>query len=378
MEEIAINNALDLKINRENLLKPLHLITSAIDKKQALPILSNILFKIKHGVLSLTGTDLEVELVKHIPLIDSADDIELAIPAKKLYDICRALPAESEIKLTQKANQLIIRSGRSRFVLSLITTTDFPTVEKTDKPLFSFTIQSTVLRRLFEKTSFSMAQQDVRYFLNGLLLDLKNGQCTAVATDGHRLSTSSQAIDFTGSGRCQVLIPRKAVLELIKLLETDLEELIQVQVAENYISVSSNDFMFTSKLIDGQFPEYQALIPKGDSSVASIAREQLKNALSRVAILSNEKCRGAWLSFNQGTLVLQANNPDKDEAEDELAIDYTGPTLRIGCNINYLLDVLSVIDSETINIHLGDTNSSVLLGSNEHQGDQYVVMPMCL
>lgn len=375
---MTTNQALDLRINRESLLKPLHLITSAIDRKQALPILSNILFQLKNGSLSLTGTDLEVELVKTIPLVDNSDEAELAIPAKKLYDICRALPSEAEIRLTKKDNQLVIRSGRSRFVLSLIAAADFPSVEKTDNPLFSFTIQSTVLRRLFEKTGFSMAQQDVRYFLNGLLLDLRGGQCTAVTTDGHRLSTSSQPIDFNGSDRSQVLIPRKAVLEMVKLLETDLEELIEVQVAENYISVSSSDFMFTSKLIDGQFPEYQALIPRANSNIASIERAQLKDALTRVAILSNEKGRGAWLSFANNSLVLQANNPDKDEAEDELGINYSGPEIRIGCNINYLLDVLSVVEADSVNIYLGDANSSVLIASEEHPGDQYVVMPMCL
>ena len=378
MDKVAVDAVLDLRINREVLLKPLHLITSAIDKKQALPILSNILFQLDNGVLSLVGTDLEVELVKRILLIDNTDSLELAIPAKKLYDICRALPAEAEIRLSQKENQLVIRSGKSRFVLLLIAATDFPSVEKTEKPLFSFVLQSAVLRRLFDKTSFSMAQQDVRYFLNGLLLDLFDGQCTAVATDGHRLSTSAQSIDFAGAGRHQVLVPRKAVFELTKLIESDVDELLEVQVADNYISISSNDFSFTSKLIDGQFPEYRALIPKCDTNIASIDRQQLKSALARVAILSNEKCRGAWLTFCDARLVLQSNNPDKDEAEDELVIHYSGPEIRIGCNINYLIDVMNVIDADMVNIYLGDVNSSILIASDDSPGDQYVVMPMCL
>lgn len=368
----------ELAIQREQLLKPLQLIVAAIDKKQTLPILSTILFRINKSELTLTGTDLEIELVKTISLTGNDEITQVAVPAKKLHDICRALPNDSQIRFIRQKNQLVMRSGRSRFTLSLMAAADFPTLEKSNQSLFSFTMKALAMKTLLEKTAFSMAQQDVRYFLNGLLLDLHAGVVTAVTTDGHRLSSSMQPIDFTGDKRQEVLVPRKAAMEMIKLLEADSEELVQVQVGENYISLVSDDFTFTSKLIDGKFPEYRPLFPKGARNIVSIDKHVLRDALSRVAILSNEKYRGAWLNFEEGRLLLQANNPDKDEAEEELALDYSGDKIRIGCNINYILDVLSVIDSDTVLFHLTDANSSVLIEALDSSDSQYVVMPMCL
>lgn len=368
----------ELEIQREQLLKPLQLIVAAIDKKQTLPILSSILFSIDKNQLKLTGTDLEIELVKTISLVGNDAKTQLAVPAKKLNDICRALPNDSQIRFIRQKNQLVIRSGRSRFTLSLMAAADFPTLEKSNQPLFSFAMKAVAMKTLLEKTAFSMAQQDVRYFLNGLLLDLQGSVVTAVTTDGHRLSSSMQLVDFKADERQDVLVPRKAAMELIKLLEADSEELVEVQVGENYISVISDDFTFTSKLIDGKFPEYRPLFPKAAKNTVSIDKHVLRDALSRVAILSNEKYRGAWLNFEEGRLLLQANNPDKDEAEEELALDYSGEKIRIGCNINYILDVLAVIDGDTVLFHLTDANSSLLIEALDSSDSQYVVMPMCL
>lgn len=371
---------LQLTIARDDLIKPLQLIASAIDKKQTLPILSNILFSVDGNQATLTGTDLEIELIQKVNLsIPVNQPVNLIIPAKKLHDICKALPSGAELSIKQKGNQLKIQSGRSRFSLSLLPPENFPTVEKTDNPLFSFDVEKKVLSRLFEKTHFAMAQQDVRYFLNGLLIELSGSQCSAAATDGHRLAIGSQEIELSQENKQSVLIPRKAILELIKLLHTeDGTETVTVEVGENYVSVVSAEFICTSKLIDGRFPEYRNLLPKQSEKIATIERQALKDALSRVAILSNEKYRGAWLEFKSDMLILQANNPDKDEAEEEVMIEMQGDSIRVGCNVNYILDALNVIETDYIQFMMNDANSSMLIQGVGIDSEQYVIMPMCL
>lgn len=366
---------MELTIDRERLLKPLQLITNTVDRKQALPILSNILFKISDKRLTLLGTDLEIELIKYIELHESLEATALAVPAKKLHDICRALPAQAEMRFSQQGNQLLIRSGKSRFTLSLMSPEEFPTLECDTAPKHTFAIPAVLLRQLLANTHFSMAQQDVRYFLNGLFLDFHGTVVHAVATDGHRLSMSTRALDFTLSERVQVLLPRKAVIELMKLLE-NADAMVDFCVGDNYISVRSEDYCFTSKLIEGSFPEYRALIPKGTSKVATIQKSELRDALARVAVLSNEKYRGAWLTFDNNRLKLEANNPDKDEAQEELAVDYTHDPVRLGCNVTYLQEVLSVIDEEVIRVCLTETSLLIQPLSSDHE--HYVVMSMRL
>ena len=366
---------MELTIDRERLLKPLQLITNTVDKKQALPILSNILFKLDGQRLTLLGTDLEIELIKYVDLDQAVDAAQLAIPAKKLHDICRALPAQSEIKFSQQGNQLSLRSGKSRFTLSLMQAEEFPTLECESSPKHTFVLPAMLLRHLFAKTHFSMAQQDVRYFLNGLFLDFVGNSVNAVATDGHRLAMSTQTLDFSVTERVSVLLPRKAIIELMKLLE-NADATLDFCIGENYISIRSEDYCFTSKLIEGSFPEYRALIPKGSHKIATIQKELLRDALSRVAVLSNEKYRGAWLTFDNNRLKLQANNPDKDEAEEEIAVDYTHEPMRLGCNVTYLLEVLSVIEEEVIRICLTDT--SLLIQALSSDNEYYVVMSMRL
>lgn len=367
---------MELTLDRERLLKPLQFITNTVDRKQAMPILSNILFKIADQRLTLLGTDLEIELIKYVDLHESAAvATQLAVPAKKLHDICRALPQQAEIRLKQEGNQLVIRSGKSRFTLSLMTAEEFPTLECETAPKHSFPIPAMVLRRLFAKTHFSMAQQDVRYFLNGLFIDFYGSQINAVATDGHRLSLSVGSLDFTVNERVQVLLPRKAILELMKLLENS-EAMVDFCIGDNYVSVRSEDYCFTTKLIEGNFPEYRALIPKVTTKTATMDKNILRDALARVAVLSNEKYRGAWLTFEDNRLMLQANNPDKDEAEEEVAIDYTQEPLRLGCNVTYLQEVLSVIEDDVIKVVLAET--SLLIQGLNSENDSYVVMSMRL
>lgn len=368
---------MELTIDRERLLKPLQFITNTVDKKQVMPILSNILFKISDQRLTLLGTDLEIELIKYVdlPELENSVALQLAIPGKKLHDICRALPAQAEIQFSQQGNQLSIRSGKSRFTLSLMSAEEFPTLECDTAPKHSFPIPAMILRRLLAKTHFAMAQQDVRYFLNGLFLDFYGTQINAVATDGHRLSMSTGLLDFAVKERVQVLLPRKAVIELMKLLENS-EEMIDFAVGENYISVRSEDYCFTTKLIEGSFPEYRALIPKITPKMATMDKNLLRDALARVAVLSNEKYRGAWFTFENNRLMLQANNPDKDESEEEITIDYAQDSLRLGCNVMYLQEVLSAIEDDVIKIALSET--SLLIQGLNSDNDSYVVMSMRL
>ncbi len=366
---------MQLTIDREKLLKPLQLITNTVDKKQALPILSNILFKLDGQRLTLLGTDLEIELIKYVHLDQVVATEQLAIPAKKLHDICRALPPEASIQFSQQGNQLSLRSGKSRFTLSLMHAEEFPTLECETAPKHTFTLPAMLLRHLLVKTHFAMAQQDVRYFLNGLYLDFSANMLSAVATDGHRLAMCTQTLDFSLAERVSVLLPRKAIIELIKLLEAS-DAAIDFCIGDNYVSIRSEDYSFTSKLIEGTFPEYRALIPKVTDKIAIIQKEVLRDALSRVAVLSNEKYRGAWLTFENNRLKLQANNPDKDEAEEEVAIDYASDSIRLGCNVTYLLDVLSVIEEEVIRIYL--TETSLLVQALSSDNEYYVVMSMRL
>lgn len=367
---------MELTIDRERLLRPLQLITNTVDKKQALPILSNILFKISDQRLTLLGTDLEIELIKYVTLHEPiSTPVELAVPAKKLHDICRTLPPQANLHFSLQSTQLLIRSGKSRFTLSLMPVTDFPTLEHDGSPKQTFSLSAEILRRLLMKTHFAIALQDVRYFLNGLFLDFYGTTVTAVATDGHRLNLSSCSLDFSIAERMSVLLPRKAVLELMKLLETA-DSSVDFCIGDNYVSVRADDYCFTTKLIEGSFPEYRGLIPKSSDKVAMMDKNILRDALSRVAVLSNEKYRGAWLTFENNQLILQANNPDKDEVEEEIPIDYTAVMTRLGCNVTYLQEVLSAIDEDMVRVSLAE-NSLLVQGLNT-ESESYVVMSMRL
>jgi len=366
---------MQLTIERERLLKPLQLITNTVDKKQALPILSNILLKIENAQLTLLGTDLEIQLVKSIPLDQSIVETNIAVPAKKLHDICRALPVGADIHIVEQETQLLLRSGKSRFTLSLMSVDDFPTLECEASPKYRFVLPAVLFKNILSKTHFAMSQQDVRHFLNGLFLDFFGDTLHAVAMDGHRLALSTQRLDFIVNEHVSVLLPRRAVLELMKLLEYS-DAMLDLSIADNYVSVRSEDYCFSTKLIEGNFPEYRALIPKSYGNPVVIHKELLRDALSRVAVLSHDKSRGVWLTFDRHFLKLHTHNSDKDEAEEELSIEYDQAPMRLGFNLTYLLDVLSVIEEEAIRLYLMET--SVLIQSLSSDKDHYIVMTMWL
>ncbi|UTW05937.1 DNA polymerase III subunit beta [Pseudomonas benzenivorans] len=363
-------------IQREALLKPLQLVAGVVERRQTLPVLSNVLLVVEGQQLSLTGTDLEVELVGRVTLEDAAEPGEITVPARKLMDICKSLPSDALIDIRVDEQKLLVKAGRSRFTLSTLPANDFPTVEESPGSL-TFSLVQSKLRRLIERTSFAMAQQDVRYYLNGMLLEVQSGVLRAVATDGHRLAMCSMAAAIEQDGRHQVIVPRKGILELARLL-TEQDGEVAIVLGQNHIRATTGEFTFTSKLVDGKFPDYERVLPRGGDKLVVADRQGLREAFSRTAILSNEKYRGIRLQLAAGLLKIQANNPEQEEAEEEIAVDYNGSALEIGFNVSYLLDVLGVMTTEQVRLILSDANSSALVQEADNDDSSYVVMPMRL
>lgn len=363
-------------ISREQLLKPLQQVAGVVERRQTLPVLSNVLMVLDGNRLSLTGTDLEVELVATIEMEQEFPASEITIPAKKLLDICKALSDQAEITFQQDDQKILIKSGRSRFSLATLPANEFPNLEHTDGAV-EFDINQNYLKQLIDRTGFAMAQQDVRFYLNGLMLELSQNKIRAVATDGHRLALSDAQIQLDVEQSNQYIVPRKGILEVSRLF-TDADSDVHVSISSNHICVETEFLRFTSKLVDGKFPDYQRVLPKQGDKIVIGDKDEMKKSFSRVAILSNEKYRGVRIKLESGNLKTVANNPEQEEAEENIAVDYEGEQLEIGFNVSYLLDVLNVIKSDQVNIALSDSNSSALVMDNEDDSALYVVMPMRL
>jgi len=363
-------------ISRDALLKPLSLVAGVVERRQTLPILANILLILEGDRLSLTGTDLEVELVGRVKLPVAGDSGEVTVPARKLVDICKSLPEGSDMQFSVTEGKVTIKSGRSRFTLSTLPAREFPNVEDS-MGTHKFTVKQGQLKRLIERTSFAMAQQDVRYYLNGMLWELEKQQIRVVATDGHRLAMCTLATELDISEKTQVILPRKGVIELSKLLLEEEAE-IAVVIGSNHIRATTQDFTFTSKLVDGKFPDYERVLPRSVDKILVGSRQDLRHAFSRTAILSNEKYRGVRLKLSENSLEIVANNPEQEEAEEIVSVDYQGDSLEMGFNVGYLLDVLGVLSGDQVKLSLSDANSSALLEESESGDSLYVVMPMRL
>ncbi len=364
-------------VAREALLKPLQLVAGVVERRQTLPVLANVLLVLEQDKLSLTGTDLEVEIVGRLPLDNVSEPGEITVPAKKLVDICRSLSDGATIEFILEDDQkLLVKSGRSRFSLSTLPASDFPATEKSEAD-FEFACAQFLLKRLIDRTSFAMAQQDVRYYLNGMLWEVEGNQLRCVATDGHRLAMCTRDIDVDIPTKTQAILPRKGVIELSRLLD-DSETTVQLTLGSHHIRIEATDYTFTSKLVDGKFPDYERVLPKGGHNIVIGSRQELKEAFARTAILSNEKYRGVRLNFGDGLLTIVANNPEQEEAEEQVVIDYSGDNIEIGFNVSYLQDVANTLNTENIKITLSDANSSALLEEPEASDSVYVVMPMRL
>ena len=359
---------------REALLKPLQAVIGVVERRQTMPILANVLLVAKDGQLAVTATDLEVELVAQADVeIEGAGDV--TVPGRKLLDICKALPDGAELAIALSGEKLGIKSGRSKFTLTTLPAADFPTVEDINAGQ-TLSLPQATLCKLLDKTHFSMAQQDVRYYLNGLLIETDGKHLRAVATDGHRLALSQVQLDGKKMPEQQVIVPRKGVLELQRLMSGEGD--VDLQLGSNHVRIELEGIRFTSKLIDGRFPEYERVIPQDTSNQLVADRDLLKGALQRTAILSNEKYRGIRLIIRESGVVLQAHNPEQEEAEEELEVKYKGDDIEIGFNVNYLLDALGAIESEEVTLSVVDSNSSCLLREPGKDDSKYVVMPMRL
>lgn len=359
---------------REEILAPLQSVIGVVERRQTMPVLSNVLVAARNNRLSLTGTDLEVELVCTRELqVQQAG--EITVPGRKFLDILKALPDGVEMTISTDGDRLVIKAGRSRFTLATLPAAEFPLVDEINAQQ-TLKLPQAEFRRLIDKTHFSMAQQDVRYYLNGMLLEAEGKQLRAVATDGHRLALCETSMEIVSRSKQQVIVPRKGVLELQRILGAEGE--IEVAIGTNHIRAQIGGIRFTSKLVDGRFPEYGRVIPANASRIIDADRDILRHSLQRTAILSNEKYRGIRLNIKPGILTLQAHNPEQEKAEDQIEVGYEGEEIEIGFNVNYLLDALAAIDTDRVQIGLTDSNSSCLIMAPGSSAARYVVMPMRL
>src|SRR5690242_19063383 len=362
-------------IQREALLRRLQQVVGVVERRQTLPVLANLLVTVDTQGVALTGTDLEVEMVARTEA-DGLDPGEITVPARKLFDIVRALPDGVTIKFDQSGERAVVSAGRSRFTLATLPATEFPVIENIEL-VERVSLSEATLKSLMERTSFAMAHQDVRYYLNGMLLDLRETSLRCVATDGHRLALAETKLDSRTSASRQIIVPRKGVMELQGLFEVG-EGMVELEFGRNHLRVKRGGVTFTSKLIDGRFPDYEAVVPIGADKEVLLARDALRGALQRAAILSNEKYRGVKLDVSANKLRIVAHNPEQEEAVEEVEARTGVSELSVGFNVNYLLDALSALRDEHIVIQLRDANSSALVREASSEKSRHVVMPLRL
>lgn len=364
-------------ISRDAIIKPLQLAAGVVERRHTLPVLANVLLTLKDDILEITGTDLEVELIGRVPVNSGSKPGEITVPGRKLMDICKSLSDDAVLEFALEDGKFIVKAGRSRFTLATLPASDFPVT--VDEPgTYEMSISGEELKHLIDSCAFAMAQQDVRYYLNGMLFELGSSWFRVVATDGHRLAMHTTGISTGVEEVQQIIVPRKGVLELSRLLSEPAEDELVLVFGAGHIRARLKDFTFTSKLVDGKFPDYQRVLPKGGNKTVIGERTLLRHAFSRASILSNEKYRGVNLQLGQNELKVVANNPEQEEAEDMVAVEYEGETLEIGFNVGYLIDVLNVLDSDKVKFTLSDSNSSALLEAVSASDALYVVMPMRL
>lgn len=361
---------------RETLLRALSMVTGVVERRQTLPVLSNLLVVAREDGLTITATDLEVELsVRVREGVEVERGGRATIPGRKLVDIWRSLPEGSRISV-EVADQVTVRSGKSRFALATLPVDEYPEMAEPQSDV-KVLVPVDDVRRLLEQTSFAMAQQDVRYFLNGMLFEITGEYVRTVATDGHRLAMCTCPGGAQGVERMQAIVPRKGVNELARLLGEGDEPLL-LALGSNHLRVVQGGYTLVSKLVDGQFPDYDRVIPKNGEHYVTGDRETLRRSLRSTSILSNEKYRGVRLSLAGEELTVQANNPDQEEAEDVIAVEYDGDPLEIGFNADYLLDILNALSGDSVRMSVSDGNSSALIEGPEEEGALFVVMPMRL
>ena len=362
-----------MKINREVLLKPLSSVTGIVERRHTLPILSNLLLEAKNNTIQLTTTDLEMQISLTIQAA-LQEELSTTISAKKFLDICRSLPDGIDIDLMSKDSRMTVKAGKSRFNLQTLPAADYPVMTKVSGQSIQIQLPQLELKRLLKQVEFAMAQQDIRYYLNGLLLEVDGNKLNLVGTDGHRLSFTSTTLNQSHE-KTNVILPRKTVIELIKLLEDNDEE-VTIEIAAGQVNFAFGDMRLISKVINGKFPDYHRVIPSSHGNTFTANRVEILTAMQRASILSNEKYRGIRMVLSENNIKLISTNTEQEEAEEELEISYTQDSLDIGFNVTYLIDVLNNTQQENINFSFADANSSCLITVPEDNDYKYVVMPM--
>lgn len=360
-------------LERDILLAPLQALSGIVDRRQGTPILGQVLIIADEASVTLCGTDMEVELRV---LVDRPveEPGETTLPGRKLLDICRSLPVGARIDIGLVGTLAGLRSGRSRFSLQTLPPSEFPTMHAF-APVQTLSVPGRLFRMLLEETQFAMAQQDVRYYLNGLLLELGSGRMRAVATDGHRLALKNLACDCKGESPMQVIVPRKAVAELCKML-AGVDDDVQLSVGTNHVQVHAGSSTLTSKLIDGRYPDYDRVLPTSTDKVVVADREALRSGLARSSILSQDRIKGVSLSLEPDLLRASAQNADREEAEEEIPVSYSGEPLMIGFNVSYLIDVLGAVKTDTVHLAFKDVSTGCVIQPAGEADALYVVMPM--
>jgi DNA polymerase-3 subunit beta len=363
-----------IKTQRDTLLAPLQSVSGIVERRHTLPILSNVLLEKTGDQLTLLATDIEIQITTTAGGAGGDGDGAVTVGARKLQDILRSLPEASEVSLILEDKRLQVRAGRSRFSLQTLPAADFPRMSLADGEARTFTLTQRAFRQLLGKTQYAMAAQDVRYYLNGLLLQVDGGELRAVATDGHRLAFASVAIE-ADLARQEMILPRKTVLELNRLL-LDSDDALTITLAANQVRFAFGSVVLVSKLIDGKFPDYERVVPPSLRNHMSVGRQTLMQAMNRAAILTNEKFRGVRVVLGENVLKLIAANAEQEEAQEEIEVNYQGEAIDVGFNVGYLLDVLNNVQTDEIQWSFNDANSSALITVPGNERFKYVVMPM--
>lgn len=363
-----------LTTSRDHLLAPLQSVSGIVEKRHTLPILSNVLIEKSGDQLTLLATDIEIQIRTHTAGAAGMEKSAITVGARKLQDILRSLPDSAEVSLELTDKRMQVRAGKSRFNLQTLPAEDYPRMAQTDSEQVRLQLTQKQFKRLIGLVQYAMAQQDIRYYLNGLLLVVTGNELRVVSTDGHRLAYASEHLSESQT-RTEVILPRKTIIELSRLL-ADNDDALEVRLSPNQAVFRFGDIELVSKLIDGKFPDYERVIPQNHNKVITISRTTLLQSLHRAAILTNEKFRGVRVVLAPGSLKIISSNADQEEAQEELEIAYDAEALDIGFNVTYLLDVLNNVSSEHVEIRLADANSSALITLPGNDSFKYVVMPM--
>ena len=368
---------MDFTISREHFLEKVSVAAAVVERKHTLAILANVMLVVGEDESHVTGTDLDTEISISLSVDQVREGGEVTLPGRKLVDILKALPADSLIECKLDGSHMVMRAGRSKFRLSTLPANDFPRVEMSGETT-AVAVPAEAFSQAVSKVSFAMAVQDVRYYLNGMLLSVGDGLLRCVATDGHRLALSDVAIE-DGQASASLILPRKAVIELAKLLGTDGDKPVAIRFSSSHLQVEVSGLSFTSVLIEGRFPDYERVMPKAQQNTLVLDRQVFKEVLTRAAILTNEQFRGVRLVVDGTNLQVAANNTEQEEVEEVMEVEYAGTSpFEIGFNVGYLQDVLGAVNTDQIEFRLGDSNGSALMIGRGDERSQYVVMPMRL